>query len=148
MSMKSGLFETLQHMVVRCLCAELGGEPLSVQKRRYTHHRGPLSFSVRSSIQLCVGGRQNRPPPNLGLTSEISGQRTVHGFDGLAVSVEEIIGRTKIIGRSGIGVIKTKSALNPGQGLRSSARPQQHGTPRGKALGIARIDLEGTIDLS
>ena len=29
-SMKSGLFETLQHMVVRCLRAELRGEPLSV----------------------------------------------------------------------------------------------------------------------
>jgi hypothetical protein len=29
-SMKSGLFETLQHMVVRCLRAELRGKPLSV----------------------------------------------------------------------------------------------------------------------
>ena len=29
-SIKSGLFETLQHMVVRCLRAELRGEPLSV----------------------------------------------------------------------------------------------------------------------
>ena len=29
-SMKSGLFETLQHMVVRCLRAVLRGEPLSV----------------------------------------------------------------------------------------------------------------------
>jgi hypothetical protein len=29
-SMKSGLFETLQHMVVRCVRAELRGKPLSV----------------------------------------------------------------------------------------------------------------------
>ena len=29
-SMKSGLFETLQHVVVRCLRAELRGKPLSV----------------------------------------------------------------------------------------------------------------------
>ena len=47
-SMKSSLFETLQHVVVRCLRAELRGEPLSVSKRRYAVHYSPLSFGVRS----------------------------------------------------------------------------------------------------
>ena len=81
MSMKSGLFETLQHMVVRYLRAELRGEPLSVQKRRHTHRPAPLSFGVPSSIQLCVGSRQNRPPRNLGVVSEISCEGMVHGFE-------------------------------------------------------------------
>src|SRR5215472_11097129 len=135
-------------MVVRCLRAELPGEPVSVQKRRYTHRRAPLSFGVGWSIQLCVGGRQNRPSRKLGVMSEITGEGTIHGFDALAVPVEEIIGRTEKKGRSRIGTIKAKSAFKPGQGLGGSARKQQNVTPRRKALGIARIDLEGMIDLS
>ena len=145
--MKSSLFETLQHVVVRSLRAELRGEPL-IQKRRYTHHRVPLSLSVRSSIQLCVGGRQNRPSSHLGVTSEISGEGAVNGFDGLAVPVKEIVRCTEKKCCSSIGAIKAKSTFKPGQGLRGSACPQQNGTPKRKALSIAGIDLERTIDLS
>jgi hypothetical protein len=121
-SMKSSLFETFQHMVVRCLRAELRGKPLSVQKRRYTHRCAPLSFGVGWSIQLCVGSRQNRPSCKLDVTSEITGEGTIHGFDGLAVPVKEIIGRTEKKGRSCIGTIKAKSAFKPGQGLGGPAR--------------------------
>jgi hypothetical protein len=71
----------------------------------------------------------------------------VHGFDGRAVPVKEIIGRTEKKGRSGIGVIKAKSAFKPGQSLRGPACPHQNVTSHRKALGIARIELEGTIDL-
>ena len=72
----------------------------------------------------------------------------VHGFDGRAVPLKEIIGRTEKKGRSGISAIKAKSAFKPAQSLRGSACPHQNGTPHRKALSIARIDLEGTIDLS
>ena len=79
--------------------------------------------------------------------SETSGKGMVHGFDGRTVPIKEVIGRTEKKGRSGISAIEAKGALKPGQSLRGSACPYQNGTPHRKALDIARIDLEGAIDL-
>ena len=79
---------------------------------------------------------------------ETSGEGMVHGFDGRAVPIKEIIGRTEKKARSGISAIEAEGAFKPGQSLRGSARPHQDLAPIHKALGIARIHLEGTIDLS
>jgi hypothetical protein len=80
--------------------------------------------------------------------SETSREGMVHGFDGRAVPIKEIIGRTEKKGRSGISAIEAEGALKPGQSLRGSACPHQNLTPPYKALGAARINLEGTVDLS
>ena len=92
MSPKSGLFQPIQHMVAGLRGAKLPSEPLGAEKRRHAQHHGPLSLGVPNSVQQCIGGRQNRPPQELGVASKIAGKASVHGFDGLAVPVEEIIG--------------------------------------------------------
>src|SRR5438552_5495050 len=134
-------------MIAGLLGAELPGKPLGAEERRHTHHYVPLSLRVLSFIQLCVAGRQDRPSRELSVASEIAGESAVQGFDGLAIAVEEIIGKTELKGRSRIGAIKAKRAFNPGQSLRRSARPHQDAAPRQKAVSVARIDLESALGL-
>ena len=78
----------------------------------------------------------------------VAGKGTVAGVDGLDEPVQQIISHAEPVGCEAVGRIGAKSAFEPGQGLRGSARPHQNGPAIGKVVRIARIDLERAIDLS
>ena len=59
-SVKSGLFESFEHMVARRLRAELPRKLPRVEIRRELQRRVSLARCVRRLVQLGIGGRQDK----------------------------------------------------------------------------------------
>src|SRR5207237_6367302 len=104
--MKSGLFQSFQHMFARLRRAELPSEPLGVEEWRQTLNNGAFALDIPVSTRYGVDCSEERMCLELREASGVAGQGAVKCLDRLVVAVQEIIRHTDVHSCPSVGAVE------------------------------------------
>ena len=113
--MKSRLFQPVERMVSRLVCAELVGKRPRVEERPHARGDGALAVSILLSAQFGIRGRKHRMRDQLVTAPRAAGKGTFANLDAFGIAAKQVVRHAEPRGRETIGVIKTECTFQPRQ---------------------------------